>query len=122
MIDWFTTLQVGVAVAAGLLCLVLGMIGRRPSDVTVGATAIVELLLIVQLAVAIVSPVVGNRPSGSLPEFYIYLVSALLLPLAAGFWALIERSRWSTVILGVVCLAIAVMVYRMHQIWFVQAA
>ena len=122
MIDWFTTLQVSVAVAAGLLCLVLGMIGRRPSDVTVGATAIVELLLIVQLAVAIVSPVVGNRPSGSLPEFYIYLVSALILPLAAGFWALIERSRWSTVILGVVCLAIAVMVYRMHQIWFVQAA
>ena len=122
MIDWFTTLQVGVAVAAGLLCLVLGMIGRRPSDVTVGATAIVELLLIVQLAVAIVSPVVGNRPSGSLPEFYIYLVSALLLPLAAGFWALIERSRWSTVILGGVCHALAVMVYRMHQIWFVQAA
>ena len=122
MIDWFTALQVGVAVAAGLLCLVLGMIGRRPSDVTVGATAIVELLLIVQLAVAIVSPLVGNRPSGSLPEFYIYLVSALILPLAAGFWALIERSRWSTVILGVVCLAIAVMVYRMHQIWFVQAA
>ncbi|AZZ51208.1 MULTISPECIES: hypothetical protein [Rathayibacter] len=122
MIDWFTTLQVGIAVAAGLLCLVLGMIGRRPSDVTVGATAIVELLLIVQLAVAIVSPLVGNRPSGSLPEFYIYLVSALILPLAAGFWALIERSRWSTVILGVVCLAIAVMVYRMHQIWFFQAA
>ncbi|ROQ06322.1 hypothetical protein EDF54_1276 [Rathayibacter sp. PhB93] len=122
MIDWFTTLQVGIAVAAGLLCLVLGMIGRRPSDVTVGAIAIVELLLIVQLAVAIVSPLVGNRPSGSLPEFYIYLVSALILPLAAGFWALIERSRWSTVILGVVCLAIAVMVYRMHQIWFFQAA
>ena len=122
MIDWFTALQVGVAVAAGLLCLVLGMIGRRPSDVTVGATAIVELLLIVQLAVAIVSPLVGNRPTGSLPEFYIYLVSALILPLAAGFWALIERSRWSTVILGVVCLAIAVMVYRMHQIWFFQAA
>jgi hypothetical protein len=122
VIDWFTTLQVGIAVAAGLLCLVLGMIGRRPSDVTVGATAIVELLLIVQLAVAIVSPLVGNRPTGSLPEFYIYLVSALILPLAAGFWALIERSRWSTVILGVVCLAIAVMVYRMHQIWFFQAA
>ncbi|QHC59275.1 hypothetical protein [Rathayibacter sp. VKM Ac-2760] len=120
MIDWFTTLQVGIAVAAGLLCLVLGLLGRRPSDVSVGATAIVELLLIVQLAVAIVSPLVGNRPTGSLPEFYIYLVSALILPLAAGFWALIERSRWSTVVLGVVCLAIAVMVYRMHQIWYVQ--
>ncbi|MWV50359.1 hypothetical protein GRS96_13885 [Rathayibacter sp. VKM Ac-2803] len=122
MIDWFTTLQVGVAVVAGLLCLILGLFNRRPSDISVGATAIVELLLIVQLAVAIVSPQVGNSPSGSLPEYYIYLISALLLPLAAGFWALIERSRWSTVILGVVCLSVAVMVYRMHQIWFFQVA
>ncbi|PPF31438.1 hypothetical protein C5C18_01150 [Rathayibacter tritici] len=122
MIEWFTTLQVGIAVVAGLLCLVLGLLARRPSDVSVGATAIVELLLIVQLAVALVSPLVGNRPSGSLPEYYIYLISALLLPLAAGFWALIERSRWSTVILGVACLSIAVMVYRMHQIWFFQSA
>ncbi|SMH35015.1 hypothetical protein SAMN06295885_1075 [Rathayibacter oskolensis] len=122
MIEWFTTLQVGVAVVAGLLCLVLGLLGRRPSDVSVGATAIVELLLIVQLAVAIVSPLVGNSPSGSLPEYYVYLISALILPVVAGFWALIERSRWSTVILGVVCLSIAVMVYRMHQIWFFQVA
>jgi hypothetical protein len=122
VIEWFTIVQVAVAVAAGLLCLILGLLNRRPSDVSVGATAIVELLLIVQLAVAIVSPLIGNDPSGSLPEYYIYLISALLLPLAAGFWALIERTRWSTVILGVACLSIAVMVYRMHQIWFVQVA
>lgn len=122
VIEWFTTVQVVVAVVAGLLCLLLGGIGRLPSDLTVGATAIVELLLIVQLAVAIVAPITGNDPTGSLAEFYIYLISAILLPLAAGFWALVERSRWSTVILGVVCLAVAVMVYRMNQIWFVQAA
>ena len=47
---------------------------------------------------------------------------AIILPLAGGFWALVERNRWSTVILGGVCLAIAVMVYRMGQIWFVQGA
>jgi hypothetical protein len=121
VIEWFTNIQVGYAVLAGLLCLVLGLAGRIPSDLTVGATAIVELLLIVQLGVAIVSPEIGNEPTGSLLEFYIYLISAVLLPLAAGFWALIERTRWSTVILGVVCLAIAVMVYRMNQIWFFQA-
>lgn len=121
MIDWFTTVQVGFAVFAGLLCLILGLVGRRPSDLTVGAAAIVELLLIVQLGVAIVAPQTGNTPTGSLPEFYIYLISAILLPLAAGFWALIERTRWSTVILGVICLAIAVMVYRMNQIWTYQS-
>jgi len=122
MIDWFTTVQVVVACAAGVLCLVLGFAGRVPNDLTMGAVALVELLLVVQLVIAIVSPAVGNQPSGSLPEFYIYLISALILPAAGGFWALIERSRWSTVILGGVCLAIAVMVYRMGQIWFVQGA
>lgn len=122
MIEWFVALQVGVAVIAGVLCLVLGFVGRVPGDVTMGAVALVELLLIVQLVMAIVAPLVGNSPSGSLAEFYIYLISALILPLAGGFWALIERNRWSTVILGGVCLAIAVMVYRMGQIWFVQGA
>ena len=122
MIEWFTTVQVAVAVLAGVLCLVLGFAKRTPDDITLGATALVELLLVVQLVVAIVAPAVGNPPSGDLLEFYTYLVSALLLPLAGGFWALVERSRWSTVVLGVVCLAIAVMVYRMNVIWFVQLA
>lgn len=122
MIEWFVALQVGVAVIAGVLCLILGLAGRVPGDLTMGAVALVELLLIVQLVMAIVAPLAGNPPTGSLAEFYIYLISALLLPLAGGFWALIERNRWSTVILGGVCLAIAVMVYRMGQIWFVQGA
>lgn len=122
MIDWFVTVQVAVAVLAGLLCIVLGLAGRVPGDVPMGAVALVELLLVVQLVMAIIGPLAGNEPSGSLAEFYIYLISALILPLAGGFWALIERNRWSTVILGGVCLAIAVMVYRMGQIWFVQGA
>jgi len=122
VIEWFTAVQVVVAVAAGLLCIVLGFARRVPGDLTLGATAVVELLLIAQLVVAIVAPLVGNQPSGSLLEFWVYLVSAVLIPPAAAFWALIERNRWSTVILGVACLAVAVMVYRMGQIWFVQIA
>jgi hypothetical protein len=120
MIEWFTTVQVIVACAAGVLCIVLGIAKKLPGDLSMGAVALVELLLIAQLVVALVAPVVGNQPSGSLAEFYIYLISALILPLAGAFWALIERNRWSTIILGGVCLAIAVMVYRMSQIWFVQ--
>lgn len=117
MIVWFTTAQVAVAVLAGLLCLVLGFAGRKPSDLSLGALAAVELLLIVQLIAAIVAPAVGNEPVGNMLEFYTYLVSALILPLAAAFWALIDRTRWSTVILGTAALAIAVMVYRMQEIW-----
>jgi hypothetical protein len=122
MIEWFTMLQVFVACAAGVLCIVLGLAKRLPGDVSMGVVALVELLLIAQLVITIVAPLVGNEPSGSLPEFYIYLISALILPLAGGFWALVERNRWSTIILGGVCLAIAVMIYRMGQIWFVQGA
>ena len=122
MIEWFTAVQVAVACIAGVLCIVLGLAGRVPSDLTMGAVALVELLLVAQLVVTIIAPAVGNEPTGSLAEFYIYLISALILPIAGGFWALIERNRWSTVILGAVCLAIAVMVYRMGQIWVVQGS
>jgi hypothetical protein len=122
VIEWFAYLQLAVAVAAGLLCLGLGFAGRRPTDLSMGSTALVELLLVVQLVVALVAPLVGNEATGSVLEFYTYLVSAILLPVAGGAWALIERSRWSTVILGVVCLSVAVMVYRMLQIWTVQQA
>ncbi|WP_396642124.1 hypothetical protein [Microbacterium sp.] len=117
MILWFTIAQVVVAVAAGLFCLVAGLAGRRPSDGTVGSLALVELLLIAQVVVSIVAPFVGNPPTGSALEFWVYLVSAALLPAAGVAWALLERSRWSTVIMGVVALSIAVMVWRMQVIW-----
>ena len=120
MIEWFAWAQIAVAVLAGLLCVALGLFGRRPTDLSMGATALVELLLLAQLVVAIAAPFTGNNPSGSLLEFYTYLVSAILLPVAAAIWALIERSRWSTVILGGAGLAVAVMLYRMLQIWTVQ--
>lgn len=122
MILWFTIVQLVVAIAAGLLAVVLGLAGRRPSDWTVGALALVELLLIVQVVISIVSPFAGNPPTGSLLEFWTYLVSAVLLPAAGVAWALVERSRWSTVIMGIVALSIAVMVWRMQVIWSIQVA
>ena len=122
MILWFTILQVAVAVAAGLFCIIAGLAGRRPSDWTVGALALVELLLIAQIVIAVIAPLAGNPPTGSLLEYWVYLVSAALLPLAAVAWALLERSRWSTVIMGIAALSIAVMVWRMQVIWTVQLA
>ncbi len=122
MILWFTIVQLVVACAAGLLCIALGLAGRRPSDLSVGGMALILLLLVIQVVVAIVAPFAGNPATGSLLEFWVYLVSAVLLPPAAVAWALIERSRWSTVIMGVAALAVAVMVWRMHVIWTVQVA
>ena len=122
MILWFTIVQLSVAVIAGVAAIVAGLAGRRPGDVTVGGLALIELFLVAQIVIAVIAPFAGNPPSGSLLEFWVYLVSAALLPPAAVVWALLERSRWSTVIMGVAALAVAVMVWRMQVIWTVQLA
>ena len=122
MIFWFTIVVVAVSVLAGVLCLILGLAGRRPSDWSAGSLALIELLLVAQVVIAIVAPLVGNPPSGSLLEYWVYLVSAVLLVFGGVAWALLERSRWSTVIMGVVALSIAVMIWRMHIIWTIQIA
>ena len=122
MIEWFVTAQFVVGIVAALACIVVGFAGRAPNDYTIGATAIVELLLIVQIVISLAAPAFGNAPTGDPLEFWIYLITAALIPPAAVFWALIERNKWSTVILGVACLSVAIMVYRMGQIWFVQSA
>lgn len=120
MIAWYTVAVVAVATVSGVLCVVLGLAGKKPGDAAMGATALVALLMFAQLIITIVAPLVGNHPTGSLFEFYLYLISAVILPFAGGFWALMDRTRWSTVVLGALCLAIAVMMVRMHIIWNVQ--
>ncbi|GAA3591460.1 hypothetical protein GCM10022198_14220 [Klugiella xanthotipulae] len=117
MIEWLTWAQVVVGLAAGVLCVAFFCAQRAPNDYTLGAIALVELLLVVQAVTAIVAPFVGNSPSGDGLEFALYLITALLLPVLAVVWALSDRTRWSTLILAVVAWAVAIMVFRMDQIW-----
>ncbi|RKR73845.1 hypothetical protein [Frondihabitans australicus] len=117
MIEWFTWVQFGIGMAAAVYCIVMGLAKRVPNDYTVGALALVEALLVAQLIVSIVAPAVGNHATGNVLEFYIYIVVALLLPPLAVVWALVERTRWSNVVIGAAAFAVAVMVVRMLQIW-----
>lgn len=117
MIEWFTWVQFGVGILAGLIGLIAAFAGRKPSDLTAGAAALVGALLIVQLVVAIVAPMLGNPCLGDGLEFWMYLVVALIIPPGAILWSLIERTRWSNAVLGVAGLTVAVMVFRMQQIW-----
>lgn len=117
MISWLYSSQLFLAVAAGLLTLVLGLAKRKPSGLSIGALAIVELGLLVQLIASIAIVISGERAKLDTVEFFAYLIVALMIPIGAAFWALIERTRWSTVILGVGALTVAVMLVRMNQIW-----
>lgn len=120
MILWFTIVLLAVCVVAGLVSVIMGLAGKVPSDLTVGALVLIELLLVAQIVIAIVAPLTGNPPTGSLLEFWTYLISAFLLPIGGVFWAFADRTKWSTVIMGVVAFAIAVMVWRMQVIWTIQ--
>ncbi len=117
MIAWFAFTQMTVALVAGILCLVEYVRKRTPNDYTLGATALVGVLLVVQIVVAIVAPMLGNFAVGDPLEFWMYLIVATLLPFGAAFWALVDRRRSAHLVLMVVNLAVAVMVYRMLVIW-----
>jgi hypothetical protein len=117
MIEWLYIVQLVLATAAGCLAVILGLAKRKPSNLSLGALAIVEFGLVIQFVVSIVLVVLGQRAQSDTVEFFAYLVVALMVPIGAAFWALIERSRWATVVLGVGALTVAVMLVRMQQLW-----
>lgn len=118
MIGWFYLTQLAAATLIGALLVSMGLLAKRkPSGFSVGATALVELLLLAQLVVSIALVVSGASAKQDTVEFFAYLIVALMIPIGAAFWSLIERTRWSTVVLGVAALTVAVMLVRMNQIW-----
>lgn len=107
----------GICVLAGIYALLLGLFKREPSWVSVGAVSAVELVLVVQLIWSIVLVSGGAQAKGDTVEYFGYIITALLVPPASVFWAIIERSRWATVVMGIADLTVAVMLVRMWQIW-----
>ena len=117
MFEWAYLAQVYLSLAAAFYCIFLGLINRPPSWWSVGAVALVEGFLLVQLAVTIALVASGNQAKGDTVEFFGYILTALIVPPAAVGWAIVDRSRWSTVVLGVSGLTVAIMLVRMWQIW-----
>jgi hypothetical protein len=117
MFDWAYQFQAYFAAIAGLFALTLGLLKRPPSWWSVGSLALIECFLLVQLAVTIALVSTGQQAHGDTVEFFGYLVTALIVPPASVAWAVIERTRWSTVVLGVAAFTVAVMLVRMWQIW-----
>jgi len=122
VIAWFAWLHVAIASAAAVVAFGYAVAKKTPNDYTLGSTLLVGVLLVVQIVVSIAAPFLGNTPTGDALEYWMYLITAVLMVPAALIWSLIERTVVSNVILGVVAGSIAVMVARMHQIWFVQIA
>ena len=117
MFEWAYQFQVTFAAIVGLFAIFLGLIKRPPSWWSVGSIAVIEGFLLVQLAVSIALVSTGNQAKGDTVEFFGYIITALIVPPAAIAWAVLERTRWSTLVLGVAGLTVAIMLVRMWQIW-----
>ena len=118
MPDLLYQLPLWFNLVTGAVMLVLGLAKFKPHNWMAASQAVTEFLLLVQLVTTIVLVSQGQKAATDTVEFFIYVITALLIPPAAVFWAVLDRnSRWSTVVLAVSALSIAVMLVRMHQLW-----
>lgn len=117
MVEWIYQVQLALTLGSGLTLVLMGLIGRPPSGFSIGLTALVELMLVIQLAISLGMVIAGQQAKVDTWEYFGYLLVAMMIPVGGAFWALVERSKWSTVVLGAAGLTVAVMLVRMWQIW-----
>jgi hypothetical protein len=112
-------LAIAVAVASLLLAVWVLFLAwrRRPiGPAVLYGVAGAEALQLAQVVGAIVLVALGRHAREPV-TFTLYLIfSALVLPLGT-WWALGDRSRSGTTVLGVAALVCAVLVQRLHQTW-----
>ena len=107
-----------VGLLSTLICAVAGILKKAPNDITILSVAAVELALLVYLVGSIIRVIAGEPIAGEAWEFWGYLGTALLLPVAAVYWSVLERTRWSNFVLAAVGVTALVMAARMNQIWY----
>jgi hypothetical protein len=119
-----TPLVVAISVVALTLAALGGLstaLHRRIGQAHLAATGLLEVLLVVQVVLAGVAVAGGHRPA-ELTTFLAYLGSVVLLPVAGLLWARSEPTRWAGTVIGVAALAVAVMVWRLLDLWQVTRA
>ena len=89
---------------------------RRMGGGLLLALFVLEILLLVLVGVIVAKLAGGGRPA-STATLVGYLIAMPIVPLAAGFWGALERSRWGPAVIAVAGLVAAVLMVRLHQIW-----
>jgi hypothetical protein len=77
---------------------------------------VLEIMLLVVVGLVVAKLAGGGRPH-SLPTLIGYLIATPFIPVAAGFWGAVERSRWGPAVIAAAGLVAAVLMVRLHQIW-----
>jgi hypothetical protein len=109
-----TIIVAGLALAA--YALLMTALNRRMGVGLLAALGVLEILLLVLVGLIVAKLAGGGRPA-SLPTLIGYLIAMPLVPVAAAFWGLLERSRWGSAVVAVAGLVAAVLMVRLHEIW-----
>jgi hypothetical protein len=110
-----TTIIVAGLVLAGYALLMTAR-NRRMGMSLLVALGVLEILLLVQVGIVVARLADGGRPA-ELATLIGYLIAMPLVPVAAGFWGAMERSRWGPAVIAVAGLVAAVLMVRLHEIW-----
>jgi hypothetical protein len=110
-----TTIIVAGLVLAGY-ALLMTALNRRMNVPLLAALGVLEILLLVEVGLVVAKLAGGGRPAG-LATLIGYLCAIPIVPVAAAFWGLLERSRWGPAVVAVAGLVAAVLMVRLHQIW-----
>ena len=90
-------------------------LNRAPSRSDLLATALLAAVVAVLVVVAVVGLFDGSRPAET-STFAGYLITTVAFAPTAFVLARMEPTRWGTLILGVACLVLPVLVLRLQQI------
>jgi hypothetical protein len=90
-------------------------LNRAPTRVDLLATAALGLLVGVLVVIAVGGLFDGERPAETV-TFVGYLITTIAFAPAAYVLARMEPTRWGTLILGIACLVLPVLVLRLQQI------
>ncbi|MBO1267403.1 hypothetical protein [Arthrobacter cavernae] len=116
--DGYFYAVLAVGLISTIICVVAGIMKKAPNDITIFSVLAVEAVLLVYLIGSIVRVALGEHMAGEAWEFWGYLATALMIPPAAVYWSILERTRWSNFVLGAVGVTALVMAARMNQIWY----
>ncbi len=95
-----------------------GVHAARNRPVTVAqllGAGLVAVMILIQMITAGVLLAGGHSTDAVL--LWGYLLTALVLVPAAGWWALMDTSRWSSVVMLVAAFTVAILQLRIAQIW-----
>ncbi|HEV7653479.1 MAG TPA: hypothetical protein VGP36_01920 [Mycobacteriales bacterium] len=116
MIDGLAYPVMAVSVLVGLGTIGFALADRRPLTLLAYGLVLVEMAAVIQVLVAIVQAIRGERPH-EVATFVGYALTSLLVPPLGALWALSEKTKWGTGAAGVASLVLAVLTLRMKQVW-----